>query len=85
MKDMIVEKQTIIFLTILAPGNKGSVFGKLGRTVVKVCSLFLLFPSLLSGLFGQLVKKKKHLESEVSKMYNFPVASIGSIEEAPEV
>lgn len=28
---------------------------------------------------------KKHLEYEGSKMYNFPVASVGSVEEAPEV
>lgn len=74
---MISEKQMIIFLTILAPDNKGSVVGKLGRTVVKVCSLpfWALWPT---GF-------KKHLEPKVSKMCNFPVASIGSIEEAPEV
>lgn len=30
-------------------------------------------------------KQKKKLEYAVSKMYNFPVASNGSTEEAPEV
>lgn len=83
---MIPEKQMIIFLTILAPENKGSVVGKLGRTVVKVCSLpFFSLPFPLGSLANWLKKKKKHLESKISKMCNFPVASIGSIEEAPEV
>lgn len=51
----------------------------------------ILFPfdSRLFGTLANWFKKKKNtkknLESEVSKVYHFPVASIGSIEEAPEV
>ena len=81
---MIAEKQMIIFLTILAPENKGSVVGKLGRTVVKLCSLPFFSLSFPLGSLANWLKKK-HLESKVSKMCNFPVGSAGSIEEAPEV
>lgn len=62
---MIAEKQMIIFLTILAPENKGSVVGKLGRTVVKLCSLpffSLSFP--LGSLANWLKKKAPRIQSK---------------------